>query len=140
MYAKRLSVSNLQNNKGKYSGSDAYARAKRGLVIIGEQWAEQWAKYRITVHNMHPGWALTPGVEASISAFASVTRPLLRTPEQGADTIVWLATATEVAKTTGLFWLDRMPHSTHLSSATRERPEARVKLRKTLEYWVKKVS
>jgi dehydrogenase/reductase SDR family protein 12 len=137
MYAKRISLSNLQSNKGKYSGSDAYARAKRGLVIIGEQWAERWAKHGITVHNMHPGWALTPGVQTSIPEFARRTKPFLRTPEQGADTIIWLATASEVAKTSGLFWLDRFPHSTHLTSKTKEKPEQRLALRKVLENYVR---
>ena len=33
--------------------------------------------------------------------------PFLRTPEQGADTIVWLAAAPEAVETTGGFWLDR---------------------------------
>ncbi|MFT5611404.1 MAG: dehydrogenase/reductase SDR family protein 12 [Arenicella sp.] len=133
MYTKRISLSNLQNTKGKYSGSEAYARAKRGLVIIGEQWAERWAKHGITVHNMHPGWALTPGVQTSIPEFARRTKPFLRTPEQGADTIIWLATASEVAKTSGLFWLDRFPHSTHLTNKTKEKPEHRLELRKALK-------
>ena len=137
MYAKRISLSNLQSTKGKYSGSEAYARAKRGLVIIGEQWAEQWAKHGITVHNMHPGWALTPGVQTGIPEFARRTKPFLRTPEQGADTIIWLATASEVAKTSGLFWLDRFPHSTHLTNKTKEKPEQRLALRNALENYTK---
>lgn len=125
MYATRISVPNLESSKGDYRGTDAYARAKRGLVIKGEQWAEAWAKYGITVHNMHPGWAQTPGVESSLPGFTKITRRILRTPAQGADTIVWLATATEAAKTSGLFWLDRIPHSTHLVNKTRETPAQR---------------
>jgi NAD(P)-dependent dehydrogenase (short-subunit alcohol dehydrogenase family) len=136
MYAKRISLGNIESTKSGYSGSDAYARAKRGLVISGEQWAKQWAKDGITVHNMHPGWAFTPGVEVGLPQFTKATKRVLRTAEQGADTIVWLATATEVGKTTGLFWLDRYPHSTHLSSKTRETTEQRRELRKTLNEYV----
>ena len=44
---------------------------------------------------MHPGWADTPGIKSSIPTFQRIMRPLLRTPEQGADTIVWLAAADE---------------------------------------------
>lgn len=119
MYAKRISVSNLQSEKD-YSGADAYARSKRGLVIKGEEWAKDWSDDNITVHNMHPGWAFTPGVEVGLPEFTRKTKRVLRTPEQGADTIIWLAQATEVAKTSGLFWLDRKPHSTHLSNKTKE--------------------
>ena len=136
MYAKRISLGNIESTKPGYSGSDAYARAKRGLVISGEQWAKQWAEDGITVHNMHPGWAFTPGVEVGLPQFTKATKRVLRTAEQGADTIVWLATATEVGKTTGLFWLDRYPHSTHLSSKTRETTEQRRELRKTLNEYV----
>lgn len=139
MYAKSISLSNLQSTRGKYSGSEAYARAKRGLVIIGEQWAERWSKHGITVHNMHPGWALTPGVKTGIPEFARRTKPFLRTPEQGADTIIWLATASEVAKTSGLFWLDRFPHSTHLTNKTKEKPEQRLALRSALENYTKTI-
>jgi NAD(P)-dependent dehydrogenase (short-subunit alcohol dehydrogenase family) len=133
MYAKRLSVSNLQSTKGAYSGSDAYARSKRGLVITGEQWSKEWAGDGITVHNMHPGWAHTPGVELGLPEFTKLTKSILRTPEQGADTIIWLASANEVGKTTGLFWLDRTPHSTHLSSKTKEKAANRLELRSELD-------
>ncbi|NNC99641.1 MAG: SDR family NAD(P)-dependent oxidoreductase, partial [Gammaproteobacteria bacterium] len=82
MYAKRISLSNIESTKGEYSGSEAYARAKRGLVITGEQWAEEWAKDGITVHNMHPGWAYTPGVVTGLPEFTRVTRRVLRTADQ----------------------------------------------------------
>ena len=121
------------SDKGAYSGSDAYARSKRGLVITGEQWANEWAEDGITVHNMHPGWAHTPGVEIGLPEFTRMTKRILRTPEQGADTIIWLACASEVDKTTGLFWLDRVPHTTHLSKKTRETQEQRLELRVALE-------
>jgi hypothetical protein len=40
---------------------------------------------------MHPGWADTPGVATSLPGFRRLTAPLLRSPEQGADTIIWLS-------------------------------------------------
>ncbi|MEM7360344.1 MAG: SDR family NAD(P)-dependent oxidoreductase [Pseudomonadota bacterium] len=140
MYAKRISLTNLESKKGKYSGSDAYARAKRGLVIMGEEWAEQWEDDGITVHNMHPGWAFTPGVETGLPGFTKLTRRVLRTAEQGADTIIWLACATEVAQTSGLFWLDRVPHSTHLTSSTKETSKQREGLQEALSDYVTRLA
>lgn len=140
MYATRLSLKNIENTLGEYRGADAYARAKRGLVITGEQWAEQWSDDGVTVHNMHPGWAFTPGVEVGLPGFTKRMRRVLRTPQQGADTIIWLSSATEVAKTSGLFWLDRRPHSTHLSSKTRETKEQRLGLRLALEEYAGRFS
>jgi len=40
---------------------------------------------------MHPGWAATEGVATSLPEFNQRFAAQLRTPAQGADTIVWLA-------------------------------------------------
>jgi hypothetical protein len=34
---------------------------------------------------MHPGWADTAGVRNWMPLFRALTRPVIRTPEQGAD-------------------------------------------------------
>jgi dehydrogenase/reductase SDR family protein 12 len=77
---------------------------------------------------MHPGWADTPGVKASLPRFYRLTKPLLRTPEQGTDTIVWLGAADEPGRSTGLFWHDHRPRPTHLLALTKETPEDREQL------------
>jgi hypothetical protein len=58
---------------------------------------------------MHPGWADTKGVQQWMPVFRAVTRPFIRTPEQGADTIVWLGSAPEAIQSTGRLWQDRRP-------------------------------
>lgn len=75
---------------------------------------------RIVVHAMHPGWADTPGIERSLPRFHRVMRPLLRTPAEGADTIVWLASAQQPGLSSGGFWHDRRMRSTHRVPWTRE--------------------
>ena len=132
MYSQRIRVRDLQSERGTYSGSVAYARAKRGLMILTEEWAQRWRDENIVVNAMHPGWADTPGVESALPAFRRLTRPLLRTPEEGADTVVWLAAATEAAQQNGAFWLDREPHPSHLFASTRETPEDRAALLQAL--------
>jgi hypothetical protein len=77
---------------------------------------------------MHPGWVDTPGVKASLPRFYRLTRPLLRTPEQGADTIVWLGAADEPGRSTGLFWHDRRSRPTHLLPWTTETHDERERL------------
>jgi NAD(P)-dependent dehydrogenase (short-subunit alcohol dehydrogenase family) len=128
MYATGIDVDDLQSERGEYDGARAYARTKRGLVILTEMWAEQLADRGVVVHAMHPGWADTPGVATSLPAFHAITRRLLRTPEQGADTITWLAAAPEAAATTGQFWLDRQPHTTHVFPGTAGAPDVRQRL------------
>jgi NAD(P)-dependent dehydrogenase (short-subunit alcohol dehydrogenase family) len=125
MYTQRIRVRDLQSARGEYRGSIAYARAKRGQVILTELWAERLADRGIAVHAMHPGWADTPGVEESLPLFRKITKPFLRTPEQGADTIVWLAASDEAATQSGKFWHDRRPRPTHRLKGTVEASEDR---------------
>ncbi len=132
MYTQKLDIDDLQNNHGKYSGSTAYAKAKRGLVVVTEQWAERWEEEGIVVNSMHPGWANTPGVESSLPVFHRFTKPFLRTPAEGADTIVWLAAADEADEISGQLFLDRAPHTTHVLSSTKESLRDRDLLRERL--------
>lgn len=133
MYTQKIDVDDLQNRRGSYSGSVAYARAKRGLMILTEEWADRWQPDGIVVNAMHPGWADTPGVETALPGFYRLTKPLLRTPEEGADTAVWLAVSTEAGDVSGKFWLDREQHPSHLSRRTCETPAERRSLLETLE-------
>jgi NAD(P)-dependent dehydrogenase (short-subunit alcohol dehydrogenase family) len=128
MYSQRISIANLQNDKGEYKGSAAYARTKRGQVILTELWAEKLQGTGVTVHAMHPGWADTPGVSHSLPTFYKLTKPFLRTAGEGADTIVWLAAAEEGGKTTGLFWHDRESRPTHKTKRTKATAEKRQRL------------
>ena len=133
MYTQKIEVNDLQSRQGDYSGAVAYARAKRGLMILTEEWAARWRKDGIVVNAMHPGWADTPGVETSLPGFYRLTKRLLRSPEEGADTVAWLAASTEAAQVTGKFWLDREQHPSHLSRRTVETPGERLKLLATLK-------
>lgn len=120
MYLARIQPRNLQSDSGEYSGSAAYARTKRGQVILTEMWAEKLGDSNVVVHSMHPGWVKTAGVRDSLPTFNKVMGPLLRTVRQGADTIVWLASASEPTETTGKFWFDRQQVDTYTRESTRE--------------------
>ncbi len=125
MYTQRLHDDDLQMESGAFDGSTAYARSKRAEVVLTELWAQRLEGTGVVVHAMHPGWADTPGVRTSLPTFHRLSRPLLRTPEQGADTIVWLSTATEPARSTGGFWHDRRRRPTHRVPWTRESADQR---------------
>jgi dehydrogenase/reductase SDR family protein 12 len=128
MYAQRLPIDDLQSTRGSFDGAVAYARSKRAEVVLTEIWAHRLAGSGVTVHAMHPGWADTPGIRSSLPRFYQATRPLLRTPAQGADTIVWLGAADGPAQHPGRFWHDRRSRPVHLLPWTRETPADRVSL------------
>lgn len=130
MYSTGLTVKQLQMSQSDYQGTEQYARAKRAQVTLNEMWAERVDPAEVVFHAMHPGWADTPGVEASLPTFRKIVGPLLRSAEQGADTVVWLGAADEPASSTGSFWLDRRPRAVHKLPTTRrtDTPERRQKL------------
>lgn len=125
MYAEKIRPGDLQYESQPYRGASAYARTKRGQVILTEMWADRLQDSGVTVHSMHPGWARTAGVRTSLPTFNKMMSPFLRTPEQGADTIVWLAASPEARTTTGRLWFDRRPVPTHLTPATEESAQDR---------------
>ncbi len=133
MYTQRLAADDLAYKNSPYNGEKAYARAKRGLVVLSEIMAQKYEKYRIAVNAMHPGWTQTPGIKASLPKFYNLTRSILRSPEQGADTILWLAAAEEAAGASGGFWFDRRPHVTHVFSGTAETEAERGRFLSELE-------
>jgi NAD(P)-dependent dehydrogenase (short-subunit alcohol dehydrogenase family) len=120
MYTAPLTVADLEMSDENYSGPKQYARAKRAQVVLNEMWAERVPSDAAVFHALHPGWADTPGVAGALPGFRRIVRPLLRTPLQGADTMVWLAAEPTVANVTGAFWLDRAVRSTHKLKSTRE--------------------
>jgi NAD(P)-dependent dehydrogenase (short-subunit alcohol dehydrogenase family) len=120
MYASPLRVSDLQMGDD-YKGSEQYARAKRAQVTLNEMWAQRVPAAEVVFHAMHPGWADTPGVRESLPTFRKIVGPLLRTPAQGVDTLVWLAADDGEPRTTsGHFWLDRHQRSIHKLPTTRK--------------------
>ncbi|MBO9534841.1 MAG: SDR family NAD(P)-dependent oxidoreductase [Solirubrobacteraceae bacterium] len=125
MYGQRLDVEAVQGTAKTgedFSGVRAYARTKRAEVVLSDEWARRLAGTGVSSYSMHPGWVNTPGLQQSLPGFARLTGPVLRTPEQGADTIVWLAAAPEAEVPSGGFWHDRRTRPEHRMRKTHEAP------------------
>jgi NAD(P)-dependent dehydrogenase (short-subunit alcohol dehydrogenase family) len=127
MYTQALPLDDLAYERGTYDGPRAYARAKRAQVALVREWARRLRGTGVVANAMHPGWADTPGLEASLPGFARLVGDQLRTPDQGADTMLWLAAAPEGRALSGRLFLDRRPRpfdripTTRLSAADRAR-------------------
>jgi dehydrogenase/reductase SDR family member 12 len=90
MYSQAFDLDRLAMTPGTYRGTTAYARAKRAQVVLSHEWARRWGADGVDSYAMHPGWVDTPGLAAGLPGFSKLG-PLLRTPAEGADTVVWLA-------------------------------------------------
>jgi NAD(P)-dependent dehydrogenase (short-subunit alcohol dehydrogenase family) len=131
MYPRRLSVARLEAlsaSTGPYDGVNAYADTKRAQVVLAALWADRLRASGVDVHAMHPGWADTPAVHTSLPKFHQRMQRLLRTPDEGADTIVWLAACARLAGDSGHFWFDRRRARKHFVPWTIERAAERASL------------
>ncbi len=126
MYTQRLSMSWFRSGFAhRYDGPAVYAQAKRALAIITQEWHEEWAKQGVFLNTMHPGWADTPGVQSALPTFRRFTQWILRSPEEGADTMVWMAADSSLDGISGCLFLDRQARRYYLSKKTQERPTDR---------------
>lgn len=101
-----------------------YAQNKRQQVIFMEELAKLHTDIKFA--TMHPGWAETVAVKQAMPDFHKKMEGKWRSPDQGADTIVYLSLVDDYES--GKFWLDRRVASTQLmfdfsssASAKRER-------------------
>lgn len=128
MYTRRLELDDPNwEARESYDGVTAYAETKRAQVVLAGLWAEKLAGSAVSVFSMHPGWADTPSVETSLPVFYRVTKRFLRTPAEGADTVVWLASPA-VQPRSGGFYFDRVERSQYWLPGTRESESERSRL------------
>jgi NAD(P)-dependent dehydrogenase (short-subunit alcohol dehydrogenase family) len=128
MYTRRLNTRDPNWKSRDYDGVIAYAETKRAQVVLAELWAKALEGTSVVVNSMHPGWADTPSVQTSLPSFYRLTRAFLRTPAEGADSVVWLAAAPRESQPTGSFFFDRAIRRTHLLPFTRESAQERSEL------------
>jgi NAD(P)-dependent dehydrogenase (short-subunit alcohol dehydrogenase family) len=128
MYTERLDLDDPQGRDVPHSGPRAYARAKRAQVALSREWARRLAPLGIAHAVMHPGWTATPGLAASLPRFSQLMGPLLRSPADGADTIVWLATEPDPLARSGQLFLDRHARPFDRLPGTRLSPADRARL------------
>jgi NAD(P)-dependent dehydrogenase (short-subunit alcohol dehydrogenase family) len=88
----------------------AYAQSKLANVLFTRELARRLDGRPVTVNCLHPGFVRT-GFGKNDGALAkllvSVGMLVARSPQKGAETLVWLASAPEVAGQTGKYWKDK---------------------------------
>lgn len=108
----------LEMSASEYNGAKQYAIAKRAQVTLNEMWAQKQTATEFVA--MHPGWADTPGVQQSMPGFRKLMAPILRSANEGADTIAWLAAVAPLPGKSGTFWSDREIRTIHKLSRTKK--------------------
>jgi len=105
-----------------YSQFGAYAQSKLANILFTTELAERLEGRGVVVNAVHPGAVQSGFAQNNGDIFQFVVwlgGPLLLSPAQGADTVIWAATAPEMAGVTGQYVYKRKPG--RLSAAARER-------------------
>ena len=92
----------------KYSGFRAYGRSKLCNILFTRELARQLAGTGVTANCLHPGFVNTrfgdhsgPGIGTAVFGFL---KNFALSPEKGAQTVIWLASADEPARVSGTYF------------------------------------
>ena len=97
-----------------WSPFGAYAHSKLANIMFCYEHARRLSGTGVTSTVMHPGLVRSGFGAAGYGVFGRlihrVSPMIAATPEEGADTIVWLASSAEVEGVTGVYFYHRRPH------------------------------
>lgn len=89
----------------KYSGLGAYTQSKLANLLFNRELARRLAGTGVTANAIHPGVVATRLLFDGFGPLR-LLKPFLRTPEQGARTIVQVASVPALERLTGLYFID----------------------------------
>jgi NAD(P)-dependent dehydrogenase (short-subunit alcohol dehydrogenase family) len=99
-------------SKNKYRGFPVYGMTKLANIMFTYELAERLEGTGVTATCMHPGAVNTrfgTNNRGPMTILFRAFKPFMRTPEQGADTVIWLASSPEVEGLSGRYYSDRKP-------------------------------
>jgi NAD(P)-dependent dehydrogenase (short-subunit alcohol dehydrogenase family) len=103
----KLDFDDLQS-KRSYSGFAVYSKSKLCNILFTRELARRIAGTGVTANALHPGFVATRFGDQSggvLSALVRVAKPIGGiSPEEGAKTIIYLASSPEVARTSGEYF------------------------------------
>jgi retinol dehydrogenase 12 len=107
----------------------AYARTKLANILFCREHASRLTGTAITSNAVHPGLVRSGFGSAGYGPYGrfigAVSPVVAHTPEEGADSIVWLANSPQVEGVSGTYFFHRRPHR---SSPAAQDPSAQRKL------------
>jgi NAD(P)-dependent dehydrogenase (short-subunit alcohol dehydrogenase family) len=106
--SRAMNLDDLQSAR-KYASLAAYGQSKLAMVLCTYALARRLDGAGVTVNALHPGITGTQIIDAmappAAAPLARLAKRFLQTPEQGAQTALYLATAPAVAGVSGKYFI-----------------------------------
>src|SRR4029077_14243518 len=103
---EKLDFSDLQS-ANNYRGLHVYGRSKLCNILYTRELARRLAGTGVTANSLHPGFVATRFGDQSggmLSFVVRAAKTFAISPEKGAETIVYLASSSEAAGSSGLYF------------------------------------
>jgi len=108
-----IDFEDLMVTKRKFTIMNSVPATKLAEILLAQELAERWQSEGVVVNAIHPGLVAHTHLLEEVGGFWQwMTNTFGHSPEKGADTAVWLATAPEASGLTGKFFANRRTLST----------------------------
>ncbi len=109
--AGNIHLDSIATRPDRAAGFLAYGDSKLANILFTRELARRLDGTGVTVNCYHPGWVSTGfglNNQGFVANMIGLAAPILaRSPEKGAETMVWLATSPEAATINGQYVKDR---------------------------------
>ncbi|MGZ3451605.1 MAG: SDR family oxidoreductase [Polyangiales bacterium] len=107
----RLDLDDVVRREKSYSSFEVYGSSKLANILFTRELARRLEGSGVVTNCFHPGFVQTgfgANNDGAIAALIKVGASLFaRTPQKGAETLVWLATSPEAARFDGEYFMDK---------------------------------
>jgi NAD(P)-dependent dehydrogenase (short-subunit alcohol dehydrogenase family) len=107
--SKSINFDNLQF-KRHFRSWKAYSQSKTALILLTYEFARRLTGSRITANCVHPGAVksnITRDYRGFIKLFTKLFFSFAKSPEEGAETSIYLASSPDVKNISGKYFIDR---------------------------------
>jgi NAD(P)-dependent dehydrogenase (short-subunit alcohol dehydrogenase family) len=108
----RINFEDMEYSKN-YSAFKAICRARLADILFVYELSRRLKNTKVTANSLHPGLVATNIIDNDPDSslikrilYKSIS-PFLKTPEEGAETVIYLASSPEVANVTGRYFINK---------------------------------
>lgn len=103
-HVKTLELERVRESARSFAALGEYGQAKLANILFARELAQRLQGSGVTTYSLHPGVVATDVWRSAPRWLAALAKRLMLSPEQGAATTIYCATAPELATNSGLYY------------------------------------